>query len=266
MIKISRSFCRYSCLLQVYSYLSRKISDYDLKSISNNFLDNLDIVINDTFSILEFVNLLLKEYKSRNNCKNNNIIGGDIFSLDEYSRFVFDTKIFSLKNFDISNNLLISLYDIVDKSKTVNDISNYVSNDDDILNIIDVSPLFKVEYNKNIFDQIILKLGKELFVYLENLKSECTPFIKFCDDIFDYFIKNEDTIKDILRETSENWLEERIFMVEKIIIGLSISEWKVYKTPIQVLINEYVNLSKIFCGAKSSLFINGLLDPILKRI
>ena len=160
----------------------------------------------------------------------------------------------------------MSLYDIVDKSKTVNDISNYVSNDDDILNIIDVSPLFKVEYNKNIFDQIILKLGKELFVYLENFKSECTPFIKFCDDIFDYFIKNEDTIKDILRETSENWLEERIFMVEKIIIGLSISEWKVYKTPIQVLINEYVNLSKIFCGAKSSLFINGLLDPILKRI
>ena len=145
MIKISRSFCRYSCLLQVYSYLSRKISDYDLKSISNNFLDNLDIVINDTFSILEFVNLLLKEYKSRNSCKNNNIIGGDIFSLDEYSRFVFDTKIFSLKNFDISNNLLMSLYDIVDKSKTVNDISNYVSNDDDILNIIDVSPLFKVE-------------------------------------------------------------------------------------------------------------------------
>ena len=110
MIKISRSFCRYSCLLQVYSYLSRKISDYDLKSISNNFLDNLDIVINDTFSILEFVNLLLKEYKSRNNCKNNNIIGGDIFSLDEYSRFVFDTKIFSLKNFDISNNLLMSFF------------------------------------------------------------------------------------------------------------------------------------------------------------
>ena len=173
---------------------------------------------------------------------------------------------FSYRNFDIPDALLNSLYGIISKSKTIKDISNSLSIDDDVLNIIDINPLFKIEYNKNIFDQILLKLGKDLFVYLESFEGKCSENIKFCDDIFDYFIKNRDFIKKFLVDTSENWIEERIFMVEKIIIGLAVSEFKVYKTPIQVLINEYVNLSKILCGAKSSLFINGLLDPILKRL
>ena len=266
MLKISRSFCRYSCLLQVYSYINREIVGYDLKCERNNFIDNFHIIVKDTFSLLEFINLLLSEYNYKCGCKEFNIVDSCIFNLYEYNKFVSDINVFSYRNFDIPDALLNSLYGIISKSKTIKDISNSLSIDDDVLNIIDINPLFKIEYNKNIFDQIVLKLGKDLFVYLESFEGKCSENIKFCDDIFDYFIKNRDFIKKFLVDTSENWIEERIFMVEKIIIGLAVSEFKVYKTPIQVLINEYVNLSKIFCGAKSSLFINGLLDPILKRL
>jgi N utilization substance protein B len=50
-----------------------------------------------------------------------------------------------------------------------------------------------------------------------------------------------------------------------ILIKMALCEFLFFETiPTKVTINEYLDLTKIFCDPKSKTFVNGILDAILK--
>lgn len=69
--------------------------------------------------------------------------------------------------------------------------------------------------------------------------------------------------KDI-DESTPNWDNERITKVDKILMVMAISEFFHFPSiPTKVSINEYIEIAKDYATAKSSYFINGVLDKLL---
>ncbi|KIA84416.1 antitermination protein NusB [Kaistella solincola] len=65
----------------------------------------------------------------------------------------------------------------------------------------------------------------------------------------------------------ENWDLERISLLDKIILITAMSEIDYFPlTPARVIINEYIEISKVFSTDRSNIFINGILDKYTKDI
>ncbi len=65
----------------------------------------------------------------------------------------------------------------------------------------------------------------------------------------------------------ENWDLERISLLDKIILVAAMSEIDYFPlTPARVIINEYIEISKVFSTDRSNIFINGILDKYTKEL
>lgn len=65
----------------------------------------------------------------------------------------------------------------------------------------------------------------------------------------------------------ENWDMERISLMDKIILVTAISELDYFPaTPSRVIINEYIEVSKVYSTEKSNIFVNGILDKYTKEL
>ncbi|NAW51281.1 antitermination protein NusB [Elizabethkingia argentiflava] len=68
-----------------------------------------------------------------------------------------------------------------------------------------------------------------------------------------------------LEERLQNWDLERISLMDKVILITALSEMDEFKlTPSSIIINEYIEIAKIFSSEKSNIFINGILDKYAK--
>jgi N utilization substance protein B len=72
-------------------------------------------------------------------------------------------------------------------------------------------------------------------------------------------------IDRLIDKYSKNWKLERLSIVDKSILRLSLFEM-VYlsEIPVAVTINEGIELAKIYGGEGSGQFINGILDAVNK--
>ena len=90
---------------------------------------------------------------------------------------------------------------------------------------------------------------------------------KFSDDLANYSLRNFESNNKIISEYITNWDIERLAKIDLIIINLAITELKIFKEiPIKVSLNEYIEISKDYSTEKSSFFINGILDKIVKDL
>ncbi len=72
---------------------------------------------------------------------------------------------------------------------------------------------------------------------------------------------------DMIEEQLKNWSLDRIVMTDRIVLIIAIAEIMSIPTiPIQVTINEYINLAREYGSDDSHKFINGLLDNISKKL
>lgn len=70
-----------------------------------------------------------------------------------------------------------------------------------------------------------------------------------------------------LSERLENWDLERIALMDKVILTTAISELDNFPfTPSRVIINEYIEIAKVFATDRSNIFINGILDKYCKDL
>jgi N utilization substance protein B len=69
----------------------------------------------------------------------------------------------------------------------------------------------------------------------------------------------------LLEDFTKNWDIERVSDVEKIIMNMAVTELKHFPSiPVNVTFDEYIEIAKCYCAAKSSGFINGVLDKALE--
>ncbi|WP_300673209.1 transcription antitermination factor NusB [Soonwooa sp.] len=68
-----------------------------------------------------------------------------------------------------------------------------------------------------------------------------------------------------LEERLVNWELDRVSLMDKIILVAAITEMDYFpQTPSKVIINEYIDISKVYATEKSNIFINGILDKYSK--
>lgn len=69
----------------------------------------------------------------------------------------------------------------------------------------------------------------------------------------------------LVSENVPEWDESRLFTTDIVLIIMGIAEARAFPSlPLKVTINEYVEISKYYSTPKSSSFVNGLLDKIIK--
>ncbi|MCZ2082989.1 MULTISPECIES: transcription antitermination factor NusB [unclassified Kaistella] len=65
----------------------------------------------------------------------------------------------------------------------------------------------------------------------------------------------------------DNWDLDRVALIDKIILIAAISELDYFPlTPARVIINEYIEIAKVFSTDRSNIFINGILDKYTKDL
>lgn len=80
-------------------------------------------------------------------------------------------------------------------------------------------------------------------------------------------ITHLDQIDALIEEAAINWRIDRMNRVDRAILRLAVFEFlKEAQTPGRVIINEAIELAKLFSCQESSRFINGVLDNICHRI
>ncbi|PXV60948.1 N utilization substance protein B [Dysgonomonas alginatilytica] len=73
--------------------------------------------------------------------------------------------------------------------------------------------------------------------------------------------------RDYIDKYAKNWESERIAFMDMIIMQTAVSELLAFPSvPINVTMNEYINIAKSYSTHKSSSFINGILDSIVTEL
>ncbi len=88
----------------------------------------------------------------------------------------------------------------------------------------------------------------------------------FALNLFQKVLENSEKLDQHVQSLTLNWDIERIAPIDRIIIKMSIVEINYFSDiPSNVSVNEYIEISKEYSTPKSSQFINGVLDTIIKN-
>lgn len=79
-------------------------------------------------------------------------------------------------------------------------------------------------------------------------------------------IENGEEYKELVKSFSQNWEKDRIAVMDMSIMQAAIAEINFCPTiPVNVTLNEFIEISKYYSSEKSSLFINGILDRVVNK-
>ena len=88
---------------------------------------------------------------------------------------------------------------------------------------------------------------------------------EFLVDLFRKTILHQQEFTAEIDEKTPNWDTERIADMDMILIKMALTEFLYFPSiPTKVTINEYIEIAKDYSTRKSSYFINGVLDKLLK--
>lgn len=88
----------------------------------------------------------------------------------------------------------------------------------------------------------------------------------FAKNLFRKTVLNEKDLAKQYIDKTPNWDTERIAEIDTIILKMAICEFlKFPSIPVKVTINEYLEVAKEYSTPKSSVFINGILDNLVKE-
>jgi N utilization substance protein B len=89
---------------------------------------------------------------------------------------------------------------------------------------------------------------------------------EFVSLLFNKTVLNEIELAKEYIDKTPNWDADRIAEIDTIILKMAICEFlKFPSIPVKVTINEYLEIAKEYSTPKSSIFINGILDNLVKE-
>ncbi len=89
---------------------------------------------------------------------------------------------------------------------------------------------------------------------------------QFAIDLFKKTLLNNEAINTEIQLKTQNWDADRIAKVDLVLLQMGICELQNFQSiPVKVTINEYLEIAKEYSTPKSSIFINGILDKLVKE-
>lgn len=108
------------------------------------------------------------------------------------------------------------------------------------------------------------KENVDTFLEMKEVHGKATT--KYIKDVVYGTKRHEKQIRKQIEEClSEKWSYDRVSKVNIAILEVAIFEMLFLKTPFKVVINEAVELAKIYADTKAPSFINGVLASIVKK-
>lgn len=131
----------------------------------------------------------------------------------------------------------------------------------------DIDPMWNL--TNSIVKNLLLKTITDYSNNYKDINFQITQIItqeesNFYKNITEGVVNKWDYILNIFNSKIKNWDLNRLFFIDKILISMAAYEILFYKTPSNVAINEYIEISKIYSTPKSKKFINGVLDNFVK--
>lgn len=107
----------------------------------------------------------------------------------------------------------------------------------------------------------------------KNTSSPLIPMFKdeedqeFANDLLRKTILNGSEYRKIIENQLSNWDSERLALIDMVIMQIALAEILNFDNiPLNVTMNEYIDLAKYYSTPKSGVFINGILDAIAKSL
>ena len=123
-----------------------------------------------------------------------------------------------------------------------------------------------------IIETFLLKTIKR-FDEAKGSRQELLPMFKDEEDaefamrLFHQTLQNEDNYRELIDRHTKNWESERVAGMDMIIMQVALAELLNFpKIPTKVTLNEYIDAAKYYSTPKSGMFINGVLDSIIKEL
>jgi len=88
----------------------------------------------------------------------------------------------------------------------------------------------------------------------------------FAVELLKKTILNLSAFSEEIQEKTQNWDKDRIANIDFVLLQMAICEFQKFPSiPVKVTINEYIEVAKEYSTPKSSVFINGVLDKLVKE-
>lgn len=222
------------------------------KNPNLKFVDNAVLVLLSEDNKLE---QLLEDRKISNWQRNDDtilLLLQDIKQSDIYLNYMNSGK----KLFEEDRDFLVELFSevIAPNDKLYDYLEDYK------LTWVDDIPLVNTEIAKQ-----LKQLEEDKFFRISKLYKD-TEDKEFAVAIFRKTVLNEATLEKEFIDKTPNWEVERIAELDTIILKMAICEFlKFPSIPVKVTINEYLEIAKEYSTPKSSIFINGILDHLVKE-
>jgi N utilization substance protein B len=198
----------------------------------------------------------LKERKINNWQQNDDIILYLIESIKDSKLYQNYMKV-PTSNFEEDRNFLAELYtEIIAPSEKLYDyLEDHKLTWLDDLPGINTLILKQIKQLKSETDSLIIPE-----VYKDDDDKE------FVTNLFRKTVLNEAELSKEYIDKTPNWDVDRIAEIDTIILKMAICELlKFPSIPTKVTINEYLEIAKEYSTPKSSIFINGILDNLVKE-
>ncbi|MBO6234762.1 MAG: transcription antitermination factor NusB [Prevotella sp.] len=147
----------------------------------------------------------------------------------------------------------------------------FIQNNDDLSLTLEEDSIYWND-DKEVVDTFVLKTIKR-FDPANGDSQELLP--EYTDDedkeyaqkLFHATIVNADQYQRYMTEASRNWDFSRLAYMDVVIMQLAIAEMMTFPNiPVNVTINEYVSLAKLYSTSRSGGYINGMLDAIARHL
>ena len=125
-----------------------------------------------------------------------------------------------------------------------------------------------MEYISSMVEKTIKKFkadsGEKTLLMPLFRNDEDEEFVKI---LFRKAILHSKKCSELIDKNSTNWEVDRIALMDILVMQLAITEILEFpEIPVKVTLNEYIEIAKYYCTSKSSTFVNGILDNIVKEI
>jgi len=158
-----------------------------------------------------------------------------------------------------------------DKKFIIRLITKLFSNSEDLQSNLEEQSIYwndDIEYVSAMVDKTLKKFKADsgentpLMPLFKNEEDE--EFVKI---LFRKTILHSKKCSELIDENTTNWEVERIALMDILVMQLAITEILEFpEIPVKVTLNEYIEIAKYYCTSKSSTFVNGILDNIVKEI
>lgn len=79
--------------------------------------------------------------------------------------------------------------------------------------------------------------------------------------------ESKETIDEYITDATRNWRIERLAVIDRLLLRLAVHELLSHPaTPPRVVIDEAIELARVYSGEEAAKFVNGVLDGVFKRL